>query len=148
MLERVFECGSALAPATSLDRRLAQEVPCLRHPGVVAKCLESRNRLLSDPCDLLRGRLRVREDPEERALYQRAQFELAVAVGTCEAEGFLERTLCGCERAGPHESNRELEERVASRAARPRQQRDPTLEQVDRGRRVVARQRLPAGGRE
>ena len=72
VLERVFERGRALAPAARVDRRLAQEVPRPRDAAVVAERLEGRNRLLRDARDLLRRRFRVREDPEELALDQRA----------------------------------------------------------------------------
>src|SRR5918996_1082113 len=65
VVERVFERGRALAPAARIDRRLAQQVPRPRYPEVVTEGLEGRNRLLRDARDLVPGRLRVREDPEE-----------------------------------------------------------------------------------
>src|SRR6266576_5906535 len=99
VFERVFECGRALAPAARLDRRLAQEVPRPRNAAVVAERLEGRNRLLRDARDLLRRRFRVREDPEELALDQRAQLEPPIAGGTGEIECLLESALGGREGA-------------------------------------------------
>ena len=72
MLESVFERLGALAPETRVDRRLAQEVPRPCEAAVVTERFERRNRLLRDARDLLCRSFRVREDPEELALDQRA----------------------------------------------------------------------------
>jgi hypothetical protein len=123
-------------------------VPRPRNAAVVTERLESRNRLLRDARDLLRGRVGVGEDPEELALDERAQLEPPVAFGPAESKSLLEHVLGRRKDAGSHESDCELEEGVASGTARPRQQRHAALEQIDRGGYVVARERLPAGGRE
>jgi hypothetical protein len=114
----VFERSSTLAPAARVDRRLAQQVPCFRHAAVVAERLEGRNRLLGDACDLFRRRFRVREDPEELALDQRAELEPSIALGAGESESLLQRALGLREGARPHESDREVEKGVAARPAR------------------------------
>ena len=68
----MFERGRAFAPEARIDRRFAQQVPRPGDAAVVTEGLEGRNRLLRDACDLLGRRVRVREDPEELALDQRA----------------------------------------------------------------------------
>src|SRR6478672_4623312 len=72
MLDSVFERLRALAPETRVNRRLAQEVPRPCEAAVVTERLELRNRLRRDARDLLGRGFRVREDPEELALDQRA----------------------------------------------------------------------------
>ena len=106
VLERVLECGGALAPAARGDRRLAQQVPRLRHAAVVAERFESRNRLLGDARDLLGRRVRVGEDPEELALDQRTKLESPIGLGAGGGECLLERALGRLEGARLHQSDR------------------------------------------